>query len=71
LSLDNESVVTGSEDNVGHVWDISTSAVRRKLEQAVFGLNRAGDSRIGGVLIQPVGWAEASRNAEAVFAGFA
>jgi len=41
------------------------------LERAVFGLNRGGDSRIGQILIQPVGWAEASRNAEAVFARLA
>jgi hypothetical protein len=34
-------------------------------------LNRSGDSRIVGILIQPVGWAEASRNAEAIFAGLA
>jgi hypothetical protein len=33
-------------------------------------LNR-GDSRIGVVLIQPVGWAEASRDAEAIFSGLA
>jgi transposase len=31
------------------------------LERAVFGLNRCGDSRISEILIQPVGWAEASR----------
>jgi hypothetical protein len=42
-----------------------------RLERAVFGLNRGGDSRIGQILIQPVGWAEASRNAEAVFARLA
>jgi Domain of unknown function (DUF4062) len=41
------------------------------LERAVFGLNRWGDSRIGDILIQPVGWAEASRNAEAIFARLA
>ena len=29
------------------------------------------DSRIGGILIQPVGWAEASRDAEAILSGFA
>jgi hypothetical protein len=29
-----------------------------------------GDSRIGVVLIQPVGWAEASRNGWSLFAGF-
>ena len=29
------------------------------------------DSRIGQILIQPVGWAEASRNAKAVFARLA
>jgi hypothetical protein len=40
------------------------------LERADIGLNR-GDSRIREILIQPVGWAEASRNAEAIFARLA
>ena len=31
FSPDNESVVTASEDNLGYVWDISTSDLRRKL----------------------------------------
>jgi hypothetical protein len=34
-------------------------------------LESEGDSRIGEVLIQPVGWAEASRYAEAIFSGLA
>jgi len=34
-------------------------------------LESRGDSRIGDILIQPVGWAEASRNAEAIFARLA
>jgi hypothetical protein len=36
-----------------------------------FWLESRGDSRIGDILIQPVGWAEASRNAEAIFARLA
>ena len=31
------------------------------LERAVVGSNRSGDSQISEILIQPVGWAEASR----------
>ena len=34
---------------------------RSGLERAVLGSNRSGDSRISEFLIQPVGWAEASR----------
>ena len=36
-----------------------------------FWLEPRWDSRIGRILIQPVGWAEASRNAEALFARLA
>jgi WD40 repeat protein len=50
---------------------LATGRGQVPLERAVFGLNRGGDSRIGQILIQPVGWAEASRNAEAVFARLA
>ena len=46
-------------------------ARQRRLERAVFGLNGGWDSQIEDILIQPVGWAEASRNAQAVFARLA
>jgi hypothetical protein len=36
-----------------------------------FWLESRRDHRISGALIQPVGWAEASRNAEALFARLA
>jgi hypothetical protein len=36
-----------------------------------FWLESMWDSRIGQILIQPVGWAEASRNAKAIFARLA
>jgi hypothetical protein len=36
-----------------------------------FWLESRWDSRIGRILIQPVGWAEASRNAKAIFARLA
>ena len=36
-----------------------------------FWLESRWDSRIGQILIQPVGWAEASRNAKAIFARLA
>jgi proline racemase len=37
------------------------TTVGGRLERAVVGSNRSGDSRISEILIQPVGWAEASR----------
>ena len=41
------------------------------LERAAANLNRLRNSQIGGVLIQPAGWAEASRDGFSIFAGFA
>ena len=58
---------------LSNTMDVSfcLSALEEAPEQSDIGLNREGDSRIGFVLIQPVGWAEASRDAEAIFSGFA
>ena len=41
---------------------------RLRVRAGCFWLESRWDSRIGQILIQPVGWAEASRNAKAIFA---
>ena len=43
----------------------------RSSRAGCFWLESRWDSRIGQILIQPVGWAEASRNAKAIFARLA
>jgi hypothetical protein len=43
----------------------------RRIRAGCFWLESMRDSRIGQILIQPVGWAEASRNAKAIFARLA
>ena len=53
------------------VTKLYSAVLSDALERAVLGSNRSGDSRIGQILIQPVGWAEASRNAKAIFARLA
>jgi hypothetical protein len=45
--------------------------VARAIRAVCLWLESRGDSRIGETLIQPVGWAEASSNAEAIFARLA
>ena len=50
----------------GGSHDTALNLIIERLELAVLAENRDGDSRIGEILIQPVGWAEASRSAEAV-----
>jgi hypothetical protein len=67
----NENIAGGSGENSFHHATQLTERVAAGLEHAVFGLNRSWDSRISCALIQLVGWAELSRNAEAVFAKLA
>jgi hypothetical protein len=68
-SMERDGSIIGTPGAAGKLQDAGNTA--ESLERAVFGLNRGWDSRIGQTLIQPVGWAEASRNAEAIFARLA
>jgi hypothetical protein len=47
------------------------SSLKLPARAGCFWLESRWDSRIGRILIQPVGWAEASRNAKAIFARLA
>ena len=55
---------------VGERWRL-VMCYGEKTRSSCSWLESERDSRIGEILIQPVGWAEASRNAEAVFARLA